>query len=654
MTISEGFKQAIGERSVRHAFFTTYSFEPDFFELEVLPLLLGSPALSANETFRYFQLQELMAHAQGRCAVAYDVDVFDPELAPRLEVEYLPIQIGGACQHAKLIVLLLEDKNNTQSLLLSAGSYNLTKAGWWENLEVGHWTEVTRQYAPRNIVEPLRNALTYFAQQTQSSVITELQNFANSLATTSNDPNCSFYFSGAGSDRISFSRFIQDNTQLGSPLEVITPFFSEQGDNKAVTEFLALFSEVTVLLPTDDRGNALVDENSVYKTLPSKTVHWGQWRTEWQTSHLKINESLQRRLHAKIYQTFGEDAWCFLGSVNLSYKAFNQNVEAGFLLKGREHRPFLELLQSVPQAFITEVETNMEHQAADESMPVIHLVFDWQCDTLSITSKATGHLELINSESRVIANFDLQSEQEKRVHLPDIREQLNRSSLVNAVWRRSLESVSIGRTLLITQRNVFCRPSSLPSPDLATLLRIFQGLDAARRLEIIGSLTANMIKLNQDATVMDENLPDLASEQVMESFFSEFSQVNGAFWALGERMRRAALANDERTLAYFLKGCQPDSLRKVIESIQVVDTQNTPPLIVRYLTLLSIAELVHQYSDHADPELSLMVDKAIEHVEKNELLDQLQLANKEQFIEWLKERFFQPVATITRGDIRMV
>lgn len=77
-TISDAFRQCIGEREVRFAFFTTYSFEPDFFELEVIPLLLGDQALSSQDDIRYIQLQALMQD-KARCfAVAHDVDVFNP------------------------------------------------------------------------------------------------------------------------------------------------------------------------------------------------------------------------------------------------------------------------------------------------------------------------------------------------------------------------------------------------------------------------------------------------------------------------------------------------------------------------------------------------------------------------------------------------
>jgi len=122
MTISEAFRTAIGEREVVQAFFSTYSFEPDFFELEVLPLLLGNPALSSNESIRYDQLQSLMHQHAVRLAVVYDLSVFDPQLAPKLEVDYLPMRVGGACQHAKLMVLVVRDsQSQQQSIVLGAG-----------------------------------------------------------------------------------------------------------------------------------------------------------------------------------------------------------------------------------------------------------------------------------------------------------------------------------------------------------------------------------------------------------------------------------------------------------------------------------------------------------------------------------------------------
>jgi hypothetical protein len=104
-----------------------------------------------------------------------------------------------------------------------------------------------------------------------------------------------------------------------------------------------------------------------------------------------------------------------------------------------------------------------------------------------------------------------------------------------------------------------------------------------------------------------------------------------------------------RTLSYFLKGCQPDSLSKVVDSVQPKQAENTPSLIVRYLTLLSIDELLKRYQCYADPGLVKKVEDAISQLEQNELLNRLQMDDKVRFLNWFKEKFFQPVEDITRN-----
>ena len=322
LTISEALSSVIGDREVICAFFTTYSFEPDFFELEILPLLLGNPALSSNESIRYYQLQSLMSQHTGRLAVVYDLSVFDPQLAPRLEVDYLPMRVGGGCQHAKLTVLLVRDSKTQQSsIVLGAGSFNLTKAGWWENLEVGHWVELDDSFTPANILNPLLEALRFYQVQTPSPVLDGIIDVALRFEATVDDLNCSFYFSGSGKGRAHFDAFINEHAGADAPLEVISPFFAVEGDNQIIVDFLARYPSTTVLLPVDEQGQALVDRTSIYEVLPRETIAWGQWSESIRKSHLDP-KSPYRRLHAKIYQALGKEPWCFIGSVNLSFKAF--------------------------------------------------------------------------------------------------------------------------------------------------------------------------------------------------------------------------------------------------------------------------------------------------------------------------------------------
>ena len=649
MTISESLRTAIGEREVMLAFFSTYSFEPDFFELEVLPLLLGNPALSSNESIRYYQLQSLMRQHEGRLAVVYDLSVFDPQLAPRLEVDYMPMRVGGACQHAKLMVLVVRDrKSKQQSIVIGAGSFNLTKSGWWENLEVGHWVELCEGFAPSNIHRPLLDALRFYQAQTPSPVLEKILGIAQTFETSADDASCSFYFSGSSSGRIHFDSFIAEHTDAKAPLEVISPFFAAEGDNQVILSLLKRHPSVTVLLPLDEHGQALVHRESVYESLPDETITWGRWSESVRKSHLDPKRGY-RRLHAKIYQSLGDDPWAFVGSVNLSYKAFRQNVEAGFLLRGHATKSLLATLQTQPDRFNVEPEAENQSDSDGQEMPPIHALFDWQSEALHLSSKQVGSLALLNSASEVLLIVQLNAVEDQLVPAPQLKQHMQGSSLMHARWQ-SDEKLAAG-TVLVSQRNLFCRPTHLPPLDLQALLRIFIGMHESRRLELFGDLAIRLLNASQDEGLQDEYLPELTSEGSFESFFAEFSQVNGAFWELAESLGKAEEAGDLQTLAYYLKGHQPDSLRKLLETIADSDsTRKAPSLIVRYLTLLSVEDLLKRFNKHADANLLNDAEKALSSLEQKELLTQLDGAKGEHFLRWFKAKFFEPVAGMTRSS----
>ena len=647
LTISEAFRSVIGEREVEQAFFTTYSFEPEFFELEVLPLLLGNPALSRNESIRYYQLQSLMRQHSGRLAVVYDLSVFDPQLAPRLEVDYLPMRVGGACQHAKLMVLVVRDRKSKQlSIVLGAGSFNLTKAGWWENLEVGHWVELSEGFAPSNILEPLLDALRFYQARTPSPVVDNILGVAMAFEASTADPNCSFYFSGNGAAHRHFDTFIAEHADAAAPLEIISPFFADDGNNRIIIDFLGRYPSATVLLPLDEQGQALVNRQFVYEALPRESITWGQWSESVRKKHLDP-KSPYRRLHAKIYQAHGKDPWCFVGSVNLSFKAFRQNVEAGFLLKGGDAKHLLVALQAPPDRFNPEVEASSASATGDQEMPPICVAFDWQTDLLHTSCSAPGELVLLNSAAEILVSVPLNGADDQLCPAPQLKTHLQGSSLMHARWLTDAGEAE--GTVLVSQRNLFCRPTHLPALDLQALLKIFIGMHESRRVELFGDLAVRLLHASQDDGVQDEFLPEPTAEGAFESFFAEFSQVNGAFWELAERLAKAEREGDFQTLAYYLKGQQPDSLRKVLASIVGSDSTNKEvSLIVRYLTLLSVTDLLKRFAAHADEALIHEAEKALTALERNELLTQLDGAEGEHFIRWFKTKFFEPVAAMTR------
>lgn len=642
LTISEGFQRMIGARTVLNAFFTTYCFEPDFFELEVLPLLLGNPALSSNEAIRYVQLQSLMSDCKDRFAVAYDVDVFDPRLAPHLEVDYIPIRAGYGCQHAKIAVIeLVDELSESISVVLAVGSFNLTKAGWWENVEVGHWVELSAGYAPSNILKPLLSALDYYETKQLLPVLMKLRQRLVSLdkANLADDPKCSFYFSGEGAQRLNFFDFIRErNLDNNGSLEIISPFFAEDGKNQQVASFLNEFKSVELLLPTDENGQALID-CKVYKDLQELGVIWSKWQKHISESLDVVKEkSVYRKLHAKIYQCLSSKPWIFLGSVNLSYKAFSANVEAGFLLQEFPLKQMLTACSDMPSAF---GEVDKEATVVNDgsiAMPVFYLVYDWLEGKLELTSSKTGDLKLFDSSENLLVVTYLKQGEKQSINLPELGNHLKQSSLVKGVWEGTEVIGEASRTLLISQRNLFCRPSELPSMSLIDLLRIFQDMHAARRTELMAELASRMITLRHDNAFIDENLPVSPADKGNVSFFSEFSQVNGAFWMLKEKLKQAKFDGKDEILSYYLKGCQPDSLRGVLDSTEVSEP---PSLVVRYLTLLSVAELLENYQLEADSELIARVAQAIEKTESDPGFDNV--PDKTKFLVWVKQKFRQPI-----------
>lgn len=651
-TISEGFRKAIGDRKVIHAFFSTYSFEPNFFELEVIPLLLGSPALSSNEAIRYIQLQDLTRKLQNQFAVAYDYDVFNPEMAPRLEIDYLPIRVANGCQHAKISVLEINNgSQHVSSLILVAGSFNLTKAGWWENIEVGHWIELTDTSAPANIAGPLKRALDYYSRRHPTQVLSALQQRLESFTETGEDPDCRFYFSGSGSTRVHFTDFLWKKKGPGQQaLEVISPFFAEDGKDDVISDFLGKFKSVSLLLPRDPDGVALIDP-AVHEGLTNLGVKWCQWNSALAEEYEVPNkDNIPRRLHAKIYQADGTRPWIFIGSVNLSNKAFRSNTEAGFLLAQKSFMPLLTADKSEPDRFAPAVEAEAVSQNDKVRMPVLHLAYDWQMDQLHLLGTHAGELVLLDSMSNELGRFTLEPDTVQVVKVLGLSGHLEHSALVNACWQeKNMEDVA-RRTLLVSQRNVFCRPSLLPALDLQDLLRIFQGMQPARRTELIGMLAARMIRLKKTSSnETDEHLPPLPSEMTHTSFFSEFSQVNGAFWKLKKHLAGAKEHNDINTLHYYLRGCQPDSLHGVLDSLQPPEGQSAPSLIVRYLTLLSVDEVLDLYSPFVEPTLRQQVQTSIAEAEREPDFDGIE--NKDKFLNFIKQKFRMPVKDIIHKNM---
>src|SRR3990172_3968734 len=161
--LSETLEKAIDGRTVKSAVFFTFEFDPGFFEQEVVPLLF-SQSFSHAAKIKTVQLEEKLRELE-HLAVYYDRRALVPGAQPaRLAYKRIDLTRTGYF-HPKNIFLLLENISDpdNDSLLFGTLSANLTRSGWWENVEVAHIEEINTRRPCR-----IRNDLLALINQVRS------------------------------------------------------------------------------------------------------------------------------------------------------------------------------------------------------------------------------------------------------------------------------------------------------------------------------------------------------------------------------------------------------------------------------------------------------------------------------------------------------
>jgi hypothetical protein len=146
--LSERFEEHVAGRQLIAAVFLTFTFDPEFFEQQVLPVFLDVPT-SHSEAIRRVQLEDALKDVRHRVAVYYDQNGLTPDAkSARLDISRVPIRHPTGIFHPKNVFALVEetepdvDGYRAQSLIVACMSANLTRAGWWENVEVCHIEEI--------------------------------------------------------------------------------------------------------------------------------------------------------------------------------------------------------------------------------------------------------------------------------------------------------------------------------------------------------------------------------------------------------------------------------------------------------------------------------------------------------------------------------
>lgn len=571
-------------RRLRTAVFLTYQFDPGFFEQEVLPVLLDTP-VSHAVAIRLVQLEDALRGLPGEIAVYYDANglVASDAGSARLDVRRIPVRHRTGIFHAKNVFLLVEDEDadeegqHAQALIVASMSANLTRSGWWENVEVCHVEEIVEGERTR-----LKDDLdSFFKKQLQRRVSAERQHLAlrEILAflkrvtprlrkSSGGKLHTHFY---AGSEPLAdFLEQTAGDSIRGTYLEVISPYFDDAADCQPLKVLLERFQpkETRVLLPRSAAGEGLCRPElyEAVRSLPG--VHWGHLPREI----LRLGRSEdagERFIHAKVYRFFTQNPKreiCFVGSANLTSAAHQAggNLETGFLVDlepPRRPEFWLTLDERRPAEFLVRTEDGI---AAAARGTALNIRYHWDLSAAEAYWDAPRVSPELGLDARGVQVgmipglppgewIPLSESLAKK-----IAEHLTETSLffVHAPGEEPAP-------LLVQEEGMAHKPSLLVHLSAADILRYWSLLTAEQRAAAIEAHTSALALDGQGADLV-ARFRTLHEE---ETLFGRFAGIFHAFGCLERSVRSALDADREKEVGYRLFGRKYDSLGSLLDRV---------------------------------------------------------------------------------------
>jgi len=662
--ISDQLEELLDNYEVKAALFTSYTFDPEFFELEVIPLLLpGNTAFSSDSRVKQFQVREALRESRIKLEVFYDLRIFRKEgsCSPSMEYLFQGVHRGNNAFHAKLALILVHDnKDSKDCLLVGAGSNNLTRAGWWDNIECQHWETVRQDKANSNFLNQLTEDVAWLTDERHlepvknSSALNQISEFLHACKSWGKAKPVSYYGINDVSRRGSFPGFLKKTNKRWSyrnwNLEIISPFFAEDTGNLEHEFFFDLgVQDIQMFLPMDQEGRALCHPEYFKHINEISDISWAKWADDIATP-LGTKGQNFRRLHAKVYHFFNKvQSWAFVGSVNFSHKAMRENVEAGFLVKLDRVGPLLKTIHrpnSIEQFLPPEeLLPGTEEEEFDEEIPRIDLAYDWIEQRLTgITESHKSYtISIITAEGDAAINDwpitgttrDYQGETKALETL------LRNGSLVKVTGfnTRSGESFPAQKVMLI-QTGWSHKPLDLPDLSPEQILSIYAELVPEQRQLL---LTNKFIKkLVLEGTAGDMTAP--TDDFVVDQFFSEYAEIFHAFRRLRKRLIEALETDNQAIVDYYLTGTGMDSLPTLLERTTGTESKVNP--VTGYLLLLCAREIYQQPEFKTQKLVKRQIGQLGKDIRAKKSGNTIKLedntpAKRRTFYNWFETQFFR-------------
>ena len=602
-------------RRLRSAVFLTYEFEPAFFEQQVLPVFLDVP-VSHVDAIRLVQLEDALRSVPGEIAVYYDANGLNSGDggSAKLDVRRIPIRHRTGVFHPKNVLLLLEsqkadeNKHQPQSLVVASLSANLTRAGWWENVECCYVEEITEGSASRlrddliTFLTSLRNRAAVTREQRSVREILAFLREVKPRLQKSADGRLYTHFFAGGEPLPEFLDRVAGEYLRGAYLEVISPFFDDAPTSQPLEELIARFrpKEVRVFLPRSNAGEALCRGDLFDAVRELTSVHWGHMPQEL----LRISrhdEMGGRAVHAKVYRFFTQSPKreiCFIGSANLTRAAHQSggNFETGFLVdRIPTRRPdfWLSVESGRPSEFLKRSE---DEPSATSGGTRLNLTYHWDrsaaeaywdspraSDALRLTARGyeAGAIDPLPPRTWT----PLPSEFATRV-----AELLVETSLFLVHG-----DADTPVPLLVQEEGMSHKPSLVFRLSAADILRYWSLLTPAQRAAFLEVRAPEFALTGLGADLVVRARAALSSD----TLFDRFAGMFHAFGCLERSVRAALEAKNEKEANYRLFGRKYNSLDSLLERIASDDAAGDD--VDCYVILLCARQLVREIErDHPE------------------------------------------------------
>ena len=606
--------EARAGRWVRAAVFTTFTFDPGFFELHILPLLFDR--ISPIEKVKRIQLEDFLQNCD--VAVYFDrAGLVQDALPAQSDFRRIDVRrLGKGLFHPKLVFLLVENATEEAtaeedaeepalSLLVGAMSANLTRAGWWENVETAHFEEVRDAVVDAARIPFRRDLL---------SVIHRLRDLAPDDDHTALDQVHDFLLRRTQTQTMTlnrhggqyFTRLFHGQRALaawlaelgldrgGWNLEIISPYFDHIGTLDALCDALSL-AEVRVFLPTRSDG-AVEVTCELYRAI----AVWAVWAklpdAVVRSSGQKQSDTVPDRwVHAKIYRFWKaqgpEVVLC--GSVNLTAAAHSHggagNLEAAFLVgvESKQRRNWwLKKLDAEPTDYVAV--PGREDEGAQEIVIDVTLRYDWREGVLAyrIDSDVAEPFRINTIGGRELAKIDKPGmggwwecgDEASRA----VRELLVSTSLVEL-------STARGRwTVLVREEGMVHRPSLIAQLTPEEILMYWSLLSPEQR--------EAFLEKKLEAEALQEGLPASASGRLVagDTVFDRFAGIYHAFGRLGSHVDDALARGDALEAEARLFGAKYDSLPVLLDRLLERDEADRTTTYVTFLCARQVRDRVRR------------------------------------------------------------